>query len=49
MKTKFRYRNDINTTWNFGCITIPHGVNKLDYIKNDLRKLGIKANYFEVL
>jgi hypothetical protein len=49
MKTRFHYKNQFHDSWSFGCITIPNGVNKLDYIKNDLRKLGIKANYFEVI
>jgi len=51
MKTKFRYRNNIDTTWSFGCVYVPKelfGNQVINYLRDDLQKLGIKAKYVEL-
>ena len=51
MKTKFKYRNDINATWSYACVSVPSelfGKQVIDFLRDDLNKLGIKAKYIEI-
>ena len=48
MKTKFRYRNAIDEIWSYACVNVPKelfGNQVINYLRNDLQRLGIKARY----
>jgi len=48
---KFKYKSKVNENWSMACVNVPTDLFKFqieDFLRNDLKQLGLNAKYIEI-